>query len=54
MGHSRAKEILCRVSPVAWQRINLNGVYVFEGHDRIELERLLKDVSTDSSLLFAN
>ena len=54
MGHSRAKEILCRVSPVAWQRINLNGVYVFEGHDRIELERLLKDVSTDSNLLFAN
>ncbi len=46
-----SKEILCRLSPVAWQRINLNGVYEFEGHERIELERLLRNVSTDSSQL---
>jgi TnpA family transposase len=51
MGNSQAKEILCRLSPVAWQRINLNGVYEFEGHERIELERLLRNVSTDSSQL---
>ena len=49
----KAKEILCRVSPVAWQRVNLNGVYEFESDERIELERLLRDVSTDSSQLFA-
>ena len=49
----KAKEILCRVSPVAWQRVNLNGVYEFESEEPIELERLLRDVSTDSSQLFA-
>ena len=47
------EEILCRVSPVAWQRLNLNGVYEFESEEHIEMERLLRDVSTDSSLLFA-
>ncbi|MEE8056514.1 MAG: Tn3 family transposase [Pseudomonadales bacterium] len=50
-GDTRGKEILCRLSPVAWQRINLNGVYEFEGHERIELDQLLKGVSTDSSQL---
>jgi hypothetical protein len=52
-GDMKAKEILCRVSPVVWQRVNLNGVYEFESDEQIELERLLRDVSTDSSQLFA-
>lgn len=49
---TKAKEILCRVSPVAWQRVNLNGVYEFKSEERIELERLLRNVSTDSRQLF--
>ncbi len=42
------KEILCRVSPVAWRRINMNGTYDFIDTHSIELEELLRNVSTDS------
>ena len=44
----KTKEILCRVSPVAWRRINMNGTYDFIDTQSIELEELLRHVSTDS------
>ncbi len=44
----KTKEILCRVSPAAWRRINMNGTYDFIDTQSIELEELLRHVSTDS------
>lgn len=44
----KANEILCRVSPVAWRRINLNGTYEFSETETIELDKLLRNISTDS------
>ncbi len=47
-GNSGAKAIIAGLSPVAWQRVNLNGNYAFIDNEPINMEALLDEVSVDA------
>jgi len=44
--NTEALKIVSRLSPVAWQNINLNGKYIFEESNIIDLDKLLRGVET--------
>ena len=43
------RNIITRLSPVAWKNINLNGTYAFSAYEIITMETLLAKISEENT-----
>ena len=45
----KMRNIITRLSPVAWKNINLNGTYAFSAYEIITMETLLAKISEENT-----